>query len=159
MLILIFQTRQGNTASWTSSSLTLVGAWSLIGVVWGNILGSYFDDYLLQLAIYNHDSYFGTEVSLYSEYPAYWTAFVLKTIVNYFNIIWSGVLFRDWHNYVQYQRLRHLDADAEASNSSGQQQQWQLPGGDSVQSEVAEVSEGEEIVSFIALSRAVLIGL
>ena len=47
MIILILQTLNGNTKHWSSGRMKFWGAWSLIGVIWGNTVGSYFDDYVL----------------------------------------------------------------------------------------------------------------
>ena len=107
MIILILQTVRGKTLNWSSFKMNFWGAWSLIGVIWGNTVGSYYDDYLLQLEYYNYDDYFQTEVSLYSLYPTYRTALYLKTIVNYINTVLGLVLFTEWSKHVEYQQAKH----------------------------------------------------
>ena len=77
-----------------------MGAWSLIGVIWGNTVGSYIDDFYLNNLIYEWDSYYDTEITLYESYPNYKTAFNLKTFVNFVNTVIGIVLFRDWHSHV-----------------------------------------------------------
>ena len=106
MIILILQTLNGKTANWSKGSMTFWGAWSLCGVIWGNTVGSYFDDYVLQLEHYYHDSYYQTEVTLYNTYPTYRVALTLKTIVNFINTVVGIILFRDWHLHVKYQESK-----------------------------------------------------
>ena len=82
--------------------MIIAGAWSLFGVLWGNHVGTYFDDLYMMNIIYEWDSYTGDEKTLYGDYPAYKTALGLKLSVSFIHTVVGVVTFRDWFDHVEY---------------------------------------------------------
>ena len=101
MLLLVFL---GD--SYDSDWMVFTGAWSLIGVLWGNHVGAYFDDFYMMNIIFVWDSYSGNDVTLYNGYPTYKTALVIKLLVSFVHVVVCVVTFGGWMSHVEYQKNR-----------------------------------------------------